>query len=369
MTDLGFPIIEYRVDHSPRERGRHHGEEFRDGIMELIAIRTQLMRDKNPGLTESLIESLAQVQWRTTAVYDAGLTEELSGIAEGACVSREELVVLNNYTDFRDIEIPDQGCSAIFVQRDGRQIAGQTWDMHRSAKHYLCCLKIPPTETTPEQVVFSLVGCLGMTGYASNGTMVGVNNLNTSGARPGVLWPAVVRKLLMAGSLEGQREVLAAAPLTSGRSFLLADRAAGADFWEAMPDLRERVANLPVGQEGHLFHTNHCLGERMKDRENRLAMSSTTHTRYALIEKKIGSVRDLESGWALLNDHEGYPRSICSNFQTNAQDPSVTCGGAIGDLKSGRVRMWRGDHLYDANFVQHEFLLSGSAEERSAEER
>lgn len=357
MTDLGFPIIEYSASDSPQEWGRQHGETHRTGIVELIAIRTQLMREKNPRLDNENIRRLAQQQWNLTAAYDSSLTAELSGIAEGAGVSLEEIVVLNNYTDFRDIEVLDQGCSAIYVQRNNNIIAGQTWDMHRSAKNYVCCLKIPATNGQPESIAFSIVGCLGMTGYTSRGSMVGVNNLNTSGARPGVLWAAVIRRMLSAKNLEHQRHELQAASLTSGRSFLLADRRNGGEFWEAMPDLHERVSALATGEDGHLFHTNHCLGEQARQRENRGAMSSTTHTRFELIERKISSVQDWQSGWDLLNDHEGYPRSICSNFQTNAQDPSVTCGGAIGDLKTGLVRMWRGDHVYDDSFVQHEFQL------------
>ncbi|HMP80743.1 MAG TPA: hypothetical protein PKD54_14910, partial [Pirellulaceae bacterium] len=50
-----------------------------------------------------------------------------------------------------------------------------------------------------------------------------------------------------------------------------------------------------------------------------------------------------------------YPQSICSNYQTNSQDPSITCGGAVGELTSGRLSFWRGDPLYDANFVRRDF--------------
>jgi isopenicillin-N N-acyltransferase like protein len=354
MIDVNFPIIEYQAGQTPRQWGHMHGEAWREAINELVEIRTGLMREKNAGLTATVIADLAAQQWEISAQYDAELTEELIGIAEGARVTLNEIVILNNYTDFRDIQVPDQGCSAIYVHRNGNRVAGQTWDMHGSAKRFVCCLKIPSYQGRPASVVFSIVGCVGMMGYAAAGQMVGVNNLNTSGARPGVLWPAVIRKLIHARDLAEQQQLLKAAPLTSGRSFLLAGRQGG-EFWEAGPDFAERVSLLDERSTGHLFHTNHCLGTASRKRETKLAMTSTTHTRFELIEKKISAVDDSESAWDLLNDHEGYPRSICSNFQTNTQDPSITCGGAVGDLEAGTVRMWRGDKLHDKNFIEHHF--------------
>jgi isopenicillin-N N-acyltransferase like protein len=359
MIDANFPIIQYAEKASPRQCGRQHGEQWRIAIQDLIQIRTGLMREKNPQLNPELIAELAAKQWSITQVYDPELTEELIGIAEGASVSHQEIVILNNYTDFRDIQISEQGCSAICVQRNGQRIAGQTWDMHGSAKRFVCCLKIPATQQQPESIVFSVVGCVGMMGFSGDGSMVGVNNLNTSGARPGVLWPVVIRKLIHSPSLQDRREILKHAPFTSRRSFLLAGLE-GCEFWEAAPNLAENVSSLETHSEGHLFHTNHCLGAQARQRETKLALTSTTHLRYELIEKKIAGVDDLNSAWELLNNHEGYPRSICSNYQTNAQDPSITCGGAVGDLNSGTVRMWRGDKQYDSNFVEHQFQLSQS---------
>lgn len=356
MTDLGFPVIDYKAGQTSREWGRLHGESFRSGIRELIAIRTDLMREKNPGLTPPRIAELAMDQWGATLAWDEQLCEELAGIAEGAAVSPAEITVLNNYTDFRDIQVADQGCSVVFVNSGSNPVAGQTWDMHASAKRYVCCLQIPCEGHDVPMVLFSLVGCIGMMGYHPSGQMIGVNNINTSGARAGVMWPAVVRKSLVQPGLRAMVDCLTRSPVTSGHSYLFASRDGG-EFWEVMPDLSEKVSSLAAGEEGSIFHTNHCLGERAKKRETPLAVNSTTHVRFGLIEKKIDGVRSFDEVYGLLNDHENYPMSICSNYQSNAQDPSVTCGGAVGELATGRVRMWRGDPFVDKNFVSHDFLL------------
>ena len=88
-----------------------------------------------------------------------------------------------------------------------------------------------------------------------------------------------------------------------------------------------------------------------------IAQNSTTHIRYQLLEKKIASIKSLDDVCDLMNDHENYPKSICSNFQASSQDPSITCGGAAGEIKTGTVKMWRGDPVYDENYCCREFNL------------
>jgi isopenicillin-N N-acyltransferase-like protein len=356
MIDAGFPLIRYAVGIPPRDRGRQHGESFRAAIAELAAIRRDLMIQKNPGLTPAVIRTLAAEQWSCTLSTDRQTAEEIEGIAEGADCSIESLVILNNYTDFRDIHVADQGCSVIFVNRD-RPLAGQTWDMHSTAKNYVCCLQIEAESPGEQQVLFSLVGCVGLMGYNGQGLMVGVNNINTDGARPGILWPMLVRQLLRLKSLGEIRRALLSAPITSGHTYLIASRDA-AEFWEVMPGLAEPISRIALPDRGHLFHTNHCLGANTRKREVTAALSSTTHVRYGLLEKKIGDVDTFDDAYRLLNDHENYPMAICSNYQSGALDPSVTCGGALGDLSQGSISMWRGDELYDRNFVRRDFQLT-----------
>ena len=333
-----------------------HGEKFREAIAELVEIRRSLMREKNPTLDPVMISELADQQWEVTKIYDRDLSDELQGICDGSGLSREPITILNNYTDFRDIKLADQqGCSVVYINY-GSPIAGQTWDMHGSAKNYINVITIAGQDGALESVVFSLVGCVGMMGFTRHGTTVQVNNINTNGAIASVMWPAIVRKTLRFPKHDDMADHLATAAASSGHGYLVASRER-AEMWEIMPGLAERADFLMGDQHGYLFHTNHCLGRQSVLRESKIALNSTTHIRFELLKKKIDAVRDYDALNALLNDHENYPKSICSNFQADTQDPSITCGGAIGDLSSGRVQMWRGDKLYDDNFVIHDFQL------------
>jgi isopenicillin-N N-acyltransferase-like protein len=352
--DCGFPVITYTPEKDPREWGFSHGEQWRDAIQELVAIRKNLMRERNPGLDVIAIDHLAGMQANITRRCYPELMQEFEGIAAGAGLSLVDLVILNNYTDFRDISVDDQGCSVAYVNDQGQPVVGQTWDMHGSAKRYVCCVEVPCSGYEQPAVFFSLVGCLGMMGHHPSGRMVGVNNINTDKARAGLIWPALIRGLLQQPDHAAMARHLAAAPVTSGHAYLLASLDGG-EFWEVMPDLAEQVSQLPAENDGYLFHTNHCLGSLAKRRETPIGQNSTTHIRYELLSQKISEVRTFDDMYLLMNDHENYPKSICSNFQTDSQDPSITCGGSVGDLKRGRVVMWRGDEQFDENFVKREF--------------
>ncbi len=268
-----------------------------------------------------------------------------------------DLVVLNNYTDFRDIQpVDDQGCSLVYVkdQELGTSI-GQTWDMHGSAKRYVTVMDIP-LANNHRAIVFSLVGCLGMMGFTTHGLVMGVNNINTDGAKAGVLWPTIVRDVLEQSSKAEMVNRLKSSPKTSGHNYLIANKDHG-EMWEVCPGLSEMVGQVKPDEFGYVFHTNHCMGEAVSSRETKISQNSTTYIRHELLEKKLPQVRSLDQVYDLMNDHDGYPKSIGSNFQPNAQDPSITCGGAVGELNTGKVVMWRGDKVYDDNFVQHEFQL------------
>lgn len=346
--DVKFPIIFQDLSLTPLQRGQEHGESYREAIRELSDIREGLMLQRSPHLKDRL-EQLALEQWEKTREFDQDLFEELEGIQTGSNTSITQIVILNNYTDFRDIPA-DEGCSTVCVNEENNLLLGQTWDMHSTAKNYVTVLQLGQ-----EQLLFSLVGCLGMMGFDSKGAMVGVNNLNSSDARSGILWPALVRKTLAQKNFEAMEETLKTAQVTSAHSYLIGygDRSA---LWEILPTVQARTGDTL--ESSRFFHTNHCLSEEAKELETTIGKASTTHNRYELLEQKIDNVKVLKDLEDMLCDHENYPKSICSHYESGAQDPSFTCGGAVGSFEEGQFTFWRGCREKDQNYVRHSFELN-----------
>lgn len=363
-TDQNFPLLTYQANKTSKDWGRSHGEEFKVGIAELVEIRRELMLTKNPALADSLDE-LAQIQFKISQSFAPDLADELLGIAEGSGRSLSDIILLNNYTDFRDIELPEEGCSTVHIKNAQTTLAGQTWDMHGSAKNYVNIIRIPPIDELPACLIFSLVGCVGMMGYNSQELAICVNNINTKNAKTGLIWPLLVRKVLQQKSFPGMRDVLTSAPVTSGHNYLISSLEHG-EHWEVSPDLCEKVLSLNDNTQGSIYHTNHCLGKETKKHEDAQSLSSTTHQRFSLLKNKLPTTRDYAQFKSLLADHENYPKSICSHFESGAQDPSFTCGGAIGDLTHNKYLFWRGCHLHDLNYKEFNFQLAFNKEAKLA---
>lgn len=355
-TNCMFPYICYDPGHSNFEWGLKHGEEFRNAITELCDIRKHLMLAKNPKLLNK-INSLADEQFFHSKKFAPMIAMEIEGIAKGANLPLSDLVILNNYTDFRDIILPDEGCSSVHIQTASEIMSGQTWDMHKSAKNYMCLIHIPPSKNLPAQLILSLVGCVGLMGVTTNNNFVGVNNINTMNARPGVIWPLLVRKILEQQNLGIMRETLLNAPVTSGHNYLISSPEGG-EHHEVTPTLFEKVSALQRGQEGSIFHTNHCVGVNIEKLEDKTSMSSTTINRWELLSKKTHLIKDIHNFKDLLTNHDEFPKSLCSHFENGSQDPSFTCGGGVSDLIRGRHIFWRGCPAYDKDYREHQFVLS-----------
>jgi len=355
MTDYGFPILKYQKGKSFTEWGIYHGEEFRDGIKELVSIRKELMLKKNPALRNHLTP-LAHQQFEITKEFAPGISNELEGIATGSGLSLEDIVILNNYTDFRDISLPDEGCSTIQVQRENVLISGQTWDMHSSAKRFLSLIEIPESENGPASIILSLLGCTGLMGINSHQCLIGVNNINTTNAKIGLIWPVLVRQTLLQSNLSSMRDTLLNAPVTSGHNYLISSKT-GAEHWEITPSERDLIHAHGEKEHGHSFHTNHCLGENVSLLENKDSISATTFARYELLEKKVQNINNFSELKSLLQDHDGHPKSICSHYDTGAKDPSMTCGGGIADLNEQKYTFWRGCPESDKNYKEVNYKI------------
>lgn len=356
-TNCMFPYIKYQKNKSHLDWGQSHGEEFKTAINELAQIRKELMLAKNPRLKSKLTE-LALEQFEISKKFSPKIASEIEGIAKGSGLSLTDIVILNNYTDFRDIILPEEGCSTIHIQTPSHIFSGQTWDMHRSAKNYMALVHLPPTGEAAAALVLTLVGCVGLMGVTTHNTLIGVNNINTSNAKTGLIWPLLVREVLNQKSLGLMRRTLLNAPVTSGHNYLISSEEGG-EHLEVTPTVSEKVSALQKGQVGSIFHTNHCVGFEIEKLEDKTSMSSTTFNRWNLLSKKSHEVKTFDDFKKLLTNHDEFPKSICSHFENGAQDPSFTCGGGISDLTHAKHLFWRGCPIHDTDYKEYAFKIDG----------
>lgn len=321
----------------PLEWGRIHGETFRGEINSLADIRVYLTRKVGGFPSDAEVLRVARLHLPVLEAYDRDLYEELIGIAEGAATAPERIVVLNHYTDLRDLDpagvgSPGQdpgGCSVIYANTASGAVLAQTWDMHATAIPYVMMLR------TPEAWVLSLTGCLGMAGMSYRGVGIAINNLHSTDARVGVVWSALVRRALRAATAVEARDLVLGSPVGSGHHYLVADPARAFGI-ETSGRLREVVYE---GVPPHYIHTNHCLLPTVAA-ASKVPPASTTGDRYDWLERSLAEapITDAMDAWLRLGSTDGYPRSVCTNMST-PENPhgAATCSAIAMNLTTREI--------------------------------
>jgi isopenicillin-N N-acyltransferase like protein len=283
MTSRPLRLIEL-TSSDPLVIGHQHGESLRREIYEIAEIRLERTCALSPYKRVKEVLSLAEEHLPIMQEFDVDLFLELRGISEASNVSLARLVVLNHYTDLRDIS-PESlslhtedngGCSIIYSPTGTGPILGQTWDIHASAEPYVMMMRLK------DALMFSIAGCLGMTGLNTHGLAIAINNLSSIDAKVGVLWPALIRKALTHKDATSAKDEIMAARLGSGRHFAVADK--NHFFGIETSGTKKKVVWEDPSQI--YFHTNHCLDEEMR-KTHVVNKESTTYFRYQQLDDVI----------------------------------------------------------------------------------
>lgn len=337
----------------PARWGEQHGESLKDEVKGIYEVRLELTLGRTDLGREENALRLCERHLPVLERFDRALYEELCGIARGAGLTPAHLVLVNHYTDLRDLSLrhleadpidADAGCSVIFSPTPEGPVLGQTWDMHGSATDYVRLLEVPggPDGEGSEgrTLLFTIAGCVGMTGLTSWGLGMTINNLNSLDARVGVVWPCLVRKALRQRSAEAARDVVLDAPLGSGHHYLVAD--AGALFGVETSGTKKKITQ--EGTDRPHIHTNHCVDPEMRG-TCRILETSTTLERYSKLEERLGA-RAFEGAldvWQALAEvssgrDPGSPHAVatCGAFVMQLEGrQALACEGVPGAGESG----------------------------------
>ena len=329
---------------SPQERGHIHGESLRADIQSFAALRKELLLKVLP---QEKLNTLVEAHLNFFK-NDLELWAEFEALAQAAGLELCDLMILNNHTDLRDFSLVSDDylasffeCSCFALQKkSGLIVIGQTWDMHASAEPYVCHLTLEKelNGQTVKQEIFSLAGCLALTGTSSTGVGVYINNLRSSELKIGLPWPAVVRKLLDCASLADVKPTLQKNSGSAGRNFLVATAREARNF-EVTGQNVSSAGSTQDNSENILLHTNHYLSG-LKATEDLANRSKSTLDRYDYVQKKLrtlahpeGDAHDLAQKLLTSADAD---KVFCIPAPSDDPHGSATCGGHLFDYQSGK---------------------------------
>ncbi|MDH7570119.1 MAG: C45 family autoproteolytic acyltransferase/hydrolase, partial [Armatimonadota bacterium] len=166
-----MPLQLVELAGEPRDMGRQFGEELRDGVRALSEERLRLAMAhaarSGRRLTREECLALAGQFVSPHRTYAPEVWAELEGIAEGAAIPLELLLIGNGYTDYRDVlrrVAGEEECSSFLIHpdaADGKPLCGQTWDMHATAEPYAVVVRRRPRKGPPT-LSLTTAGCLSL---------------------------------------------------------------------------------------------------------------------------------------------------------------------------------------------------------------
>ena len=390
-------ILELPEGQTPAQWGMLHGATYARQIRQLAEIRLNLTVKQSRFLDREQVIDAARRHLPVLFKFDRALHAELMSIAGGAKIDPAFIVILNHYSDLRDLDPdhlqtaggadlgsritqphvhtglrhrkaesaqraggpiemgpPDEGCSTVLGRTPEGSFLAQTWDMHASAEPYVIGLRVPRRmvgdQEIPPAFLLTVTGCLGLAGLNGWGLGICANNLPSQGGLVGLLWPALVRRALYERTANKARDLILASPMATGHHFAVAD-----------PSLAYGIETSGYGRgvvfggPGYVYaHTNHFLDPQLQE-DGQLPSDSTSEERLGRLLPDIedNPLRGADDLWARLGSHDGHPRSLCTHMATHDNPHgTATCAGILMDLDRREVRAHKGcihgaqpDHL------------------------
>ncbi len=257
--------------------------------------------------------------------------EELQGIADGAQIDFNDLLMLNCVEAITEDAL-HTSCTSLAaapeVTADGSLLVGhnEDWLPDDLDKVYLVHAK-PDDE--PAYLAITYGGLLPSIGFNGYGIAQCCDSVYPNDARIGVPRVFVSRAVLAART-----------PSEAIRAALNRRRAAG--YNHLIVHVSGEMYNVEVsaedfdviyGSDGMLAHTNNYLSRRMLAIEkgsDELIGSRVRYNRAARLMRSQRGKLSLKSFQAILSDHVNYPNSICSHIDEN--DPPLERQQTIASL-------------------------------------
>ena len=328
-----------RISGSPREMGRQFGEACREQVAHSLENAKQLLNDAYDDLQLTWhgaeIHSrkyLPFVQERYPQYY-----EELQGIAEGAGVNLEDLVVLNAMEAVTMDALHLSKCTSMAVNdlwtADGHVLLAHNEDWLPDDEGDVVIVHATP-EKEPPYLAMTYGGLLPNVGFNAYGLAQCVDSVHPNDSRIGV--PRLVNT----------RAVLAAkTPGEAMRHMLVPQRAAGYNHLLAHEsgelynvEVSAREFAVLYGDAGYIAHTNHYQDPEMRKVEDEPDEYIDTRVRYhrainLLRRTPKHTIKTLQS---IQRDHLNYPNSICNHAEHRIDplDREKTINALVIDLNA-----------------------------------
>lgn len=325
------------------EIGRQIGEEQRDKVVKMLASYRQMLASAEEEV--GLDWDNAVLQSRKYAPFIEEFLpqylDELRGIADGAEVDFEDLLVLNCIEALTSDALHLK-CTSIAaageVTADGTVLVGHNEDWLPEDQELQFLIHATP-EDEPPFLAMTYGGLLPNIGFNAAGIAQACDSVYPNDARLGVPRVFVSRKVLSAQTVSDAIRITLFRRRAAGYNHLIAD--SHGEIYNV--EVSATAFDAVYAQEGYAVHCNNYLSPLMLEYEDHTEDLIGTRVRVnrarRLMMQGLGrlTIRDFKE---ILSDHVNYPNSICGHEDPSdpPKDRSRTICSLIMDLQE--LTMW-----------------------------
>ena len=352
MKTADIPVIE--LSGTPRERGRIYGETAKSLIARMVeswrqdlgnySLGNASVKNDNPDVY--LDAFFSQTNYRhSIQQWAPALLEEVQGIAEGAGQDFNTILGLQLIDEEwvfglrRGLAKPTHKCTAFGVpnQESGIGFAGQNMDIPSWVEGTQVLLRIMPTETSPEALVFSIAGSIGLNGMNASGLGVTCNALPVLAySIDGLPVLFIIRSILEKQTLDQAEQFLRAIKHASGQNYIISSSSEMRCF-ECSGSSVVRFA--PAEWQGRVFHTNHALinPDESEFAHQLTGKAKNSEARLASISERLGNTSrtvTLDDAKAALAAHDDPDNPVSRRLSLENAGDSIgyTASSSIYEL-------------------------------------
>jgi isopenicillin-N N-acyltransferase like protein len=296
---------------SPHDRGLLYGRQAAREIGRSVGHYGA--QAKALGLDEQRLARMVREYLPILETFDHRQIEEMRGIAAGAAVSFEQIVLVNARTELfhcaprptlpgtPDDREPD-GCTGVVVRpsatRDKQLIHAHNWDWKYESAESCVILRIR-NDDGPDILTFTEAGALARFGFNARGICITANGLECERdyRRAGVPLALIRRKMLEQTHLALALRIAYCTPKSGSNNMLISHAASGLVYdFECAPD--ETFMVQP--ENGLLVHANHWLSPVALTKLQECGMADAPSTFYRELRAREALVA--RAGDATLDD-------------------------------------------------------------------
>ncbi len=332
MSVEDFPLIE--LSGTPEARGRAYGAAAADRVRKSLAhYGAQLLES---GQDAGRVRAMARDFVPVIESFEPAYVAEMRGIAAGANVAFEDIVLVNCRTEVLQLarrraaaeaaarKEPDGCTGAILlpsVTHDGVLVHGQNWDWKRECAETGVVLRIR-RDDGPDVLTFVEAGGLARCGLNGAGIAITANYLESDRdyRQQGMPLSLLRRKALEQETLAIALQVIYATPKSASNNLMVSQADGFALDIECAPD----ESFLVQPQDGVLVHANHFQSPVALAKLKDTGIATTPDSLYrdtrvrALLEAQRGRL-GIEAMRRAFFDEWQRPWSVCRPPRLNTQ--------------------------------------------------